>query len=118
LARRMLDEIGSPALGIVFDAANLLDPVEATPEGMVSVIAAAVAELGPRILLGHAKELTRGRLPAPAGDGLLPWDGIVEALDRAGFTGTLVIHGLDERDVGRAVRTLRSALSRIPPNSR
>jgi sugar phosphate isomerase/epimerase len=112
LARQMLDEISSPALGVVFDAANLLDPDQATADSMVSVITGAATLLAPDILLGHAKELTSGRLPVPAGDGILPWDAIVEALDRAGFTGTLVIHGLDEPDVGRAVQTLQGALRR------
>jgi sugar phosphate isomerase/epimerase len=109
-ASQMLDEIGSPALGVVFDAANLLDPDQATTDSMVSVITSAAKLLGPNILLGHAKELTRGRLPVPAGDGILPWDVIVQALDGAGFTGTMVIHGLNEPDVARAVQTLRAAL--------
>jgi sugar phosphate isomerase/epimerase len=110
LARQMLDEIGSPALGVVFDAANVLDPDQATADTMVFVITSAAELLGPNILLGHAKELTSGRLPVPAGDGILPWDVIIQALDGAGFTGTLVIHGLNEPDVARAVQTLRAAL--------
>jgi sugar phosphate isomerase/epimerase len=110
LARQMLDEIGSPALGVVFDAANVLDPDKATANTMVSVITSAAELLGPNILLSHAKELTSGRLPVPAGDGILPWDVIIKALDGAGFTGALVIHGLNEPDVARAVHTLRAAL--------
>jgi sugar phosphate isomerase/epimerase len=107
LARRMLAEIGSPALGIVFDAANLIDPAAATPASMRDVITQAVSLLGPRIVLAHAKELTIGRLPAPAGAGLLPWNVIIDSLDGAGFDGTLVIHGLSEDDVPTAVETLR-----------
>ena len=112
LARRMLDEIGSPALGIVFDAANLIDPGLATPESMRSVITGAVTLLGPDIVLAHAKELTAGRRAVPAGAGMLPWDLIIDTLDGAGFGGTLVIHGLDEADVPVAVRTLRYAMTR------
>lgn len=112
LARRMLDEIGSPALGIVFDAANLIDPDVATQESMQAVITQAVSLLGTDIVLSHAKELTVGRRPVPAGAGILPWDVIINALDRAGFDGTLVIHGLDEPDVGLAVRTLQGAMAR------
>ena len=112
LARRMLDEIGSPVLGIVFDAANLIDPDPATPESMRSVITQAVTLLGPDIVLAHAKELTAGRCPVPAGAGMLPWDLIIDALDGAGFGGTLVIHGLGEPDVPLAVRTLRHAMAR------
>jgi sugar phosphate isomerase/epimerase len=108
----MLDEIGSPALGIVFDAANLIDPDLATPESMQSVITEAVTRFGPGIVLAHAKELTAGRRPVPAGAGMLPWDVIIEALDGAGFGGTLVIHALDEPDVSLAVRTLQDAMAR------
>lgn len=50
--------------------------------------------------------------PVPAGAGMLPWDVIIDALDGAGFGGTLVIHGLAEPDVGLAVRTLQGAMAR------
>jgi sugar phosphate isomerase/epimerase len=110
LARRMLDEVSSPALDVVFDAANLIDPDQSTPDSMQSVITDAATLLGPNIVLGHAKELTSGRRPVPPGDGILPWDAIVDALDRVGFTGTLVIHGLAEAQVSRAVRTLQGVL--------
>jgi sugar phosphate isomerase/epimerase len=112
LAHRMLHEIGSPALGVVFDAANLIDPDLATPTGMQSAITQAVILLGPDIVLCHAKELTTGRRPVPAGAGMLPWDAIIDALDGVGFRGTLVIHGLEEPDVGAAVHTLQGALKR------
>jgi sugar phosphate isomerase/epimerase len=111
LARRMLDEISSPALGIVFDAANLIDPDLTTPRSMRSVITQAVTLLGPDIVLAHAKELTAGRRPVPAGAGILPWDVIIDALHGAGFGGTLVIHGLHEPDVPLAARTLRDAMA-------
>jgi sugar phosphate isomerase/epimerase len=111
-ARRMLDEIGSPALRVVFDAANLIDSDLPTPASMRSVITQAVALLGPDIVLCHAKELTVGRRPVPAGAGMLPWDIIIEALDGVGFDGTIVIHGLTESDVGTALHTLRGVLAR------
>jgi len=112
LARRMLDEIGSPVLRIAFDAANLIDPDLATPAGIRSVITQAVTLLGLDIVLCHAKELTASRRPVPAGAGMLPWDVIIMALRDADFDGTVVIHGLAEPDVGTAVRTLRDVLAR------
>ena len=115
LARRMLDEIGSPALRIVFDAANLIDPDTATPTSMRSAITEATTLLGPDLVLAHAKELTTGRRPAPPGAGLLPWNFIVAALTQAGFTGPLVIHGLPEPEVPHALRTLQAILR--PPGS-
>jgi sugar phosphate isomerase/epimerase len=114
LARRMLDEIGAPNLSVVFDAANLIDPCFATPEGMRSIITEAVGLLGPDIVLAHAKELAPDRRPMPAGAGMLPWDVIIEALCGAGFDGTVVIHGLTEPDVRTAVHTLQSVLRNEP----
>jgi sugar phosphate isomerase/epimerase len=118
LARRMLDEIGSPALRIVFDAANLIDPEVATPDSMRAVVTQAMSLLGGDIVLAHAKELTAGRRPVPPGAGILPWAFIVGALAQAGFAGTLVIHGLTEPDVGRAVRNLQPLLPDGPESTR
>jgi sugar phosphate isomerase/epimerase len=113
-ALTMLAEVDSPALGLVYDAANLLDPDHYDPATAEQAIAADITALGPHILLAHAKELTTGRAPVPAGAGLLPWNLIVELLRAAGFAGTLVTHGLDEADVPRAVRTLQAALDARP----
>ena len=59
----MLDQVGSPALKIVYDAANLLDP-----DGYDPAAAAGdhpdIATPGPHIALGHAKELIADRAPA------------------------------------------------------
>lgn len=114
LARRMLDEVFSPALGIVFDAANLLDSDTATTQTMTTTIRDAITVLGPGIALAHAKELTIGRRPVPAGAGILPWQHILDSLTDAGYRGPLIIHGLDEHDVPNAVHTLSGALAGPP----
>ncbi len=113
-ALAMLAEVESPALGVVYDAANLLDPDHYDPTAAEEAIAVDLAALSPHILLAHAKELTTGRAPVPAGAGFLPWDLIVDRLHAAGFAGTLVTHGLNEADVPRAVQTLRAALDSRP----
>ena len=107
----MLDEVGSPALGLVYDAANLLDPDGYDPTIAEQAIVADIAKLAPHILLAHAKELTAGRAPVPPGAGYLPWPLIVHELAAGGFDGTLVTHGLAEAEVPQAVATLRSALA-------
>jgi sugar phosphate isomerase/epimerase len=107
----MLDQIGSPALKIVYDAANLLDPDSYDPAAAAAAITRDIATLGPHIALGHAKELIADRAPAAPGTGLLPWPLIVQTLHEAGFDGTLVIHGLPETSVPLAVRTLEAALA-------
>ena len=106
LAVRMLDEVDNSALKIVYDAANLLDPDTFDQAEARRRISADVATLGKRIALAHAKELTAGRAPVPAGSGLLPWQHIVDELTAHGYDGALVIHGLAEAQVPLAVATL------------
>jgi sugar phosphate isomerase/epimerase len=110
----MLDQIGSPALKIIYDAANLLDPESYDPAAAAAEITRDIAILGPHIALGHAKELIADRAPAAPGTGLLPWPLIVQTLDEAGFQGTLVIHGLPETSVTLAVTTLEAAFAAAP----
>jgi len=110
----MLDQIGSPGLKIVYDAANLLDPDGYDPAAAAAAITRDIATLGPQITLGHAKELIADRAPAAPGTGLLPWPLIVQTLHDAGFDGTLVIHGLPEASVPLAVTTLEAALALAP----
>ena len=107
----MLDQIDSPALKLVYDAANLLDPDSYHPAAAAAAITNDIATLGPHIALGHAKELTAERAPVAPGEGLLPWPLIVQTLHQNGFDGTLVIHGLPEASVPLAVTTLHAALA-------
>jgi sugar phosphate isomerase/epimerase len=107
----MLDQIDSPALKIIYDAANLLDPHSYDPAAAAAAISRDIATLAPHTALGHAKELIADRAPAAPGAGLLPWPLIVQTLHEAGFDGTLVIHGLPETNVPLAVTTLEAALA-------
>jgi len=110
----MLDQIGSPALKIIYDAANLLDPDGYDPAAAAAAITRDIATLGPHIALGHAKDLIADRAPAAPGTGLLPWPLIVQTLHEAGFDGALVIHGLPETSVPLAVTSLEAALAVAP----
>jgi sugar phosphate isomerase/epimerase len=126
LGVRMREQVGSPALEFVYDAANLLDTAlfgadvydDAAFDGAAFDDAAArrqissdIAALAPNIALAHAKELAAGREQAPAGRGWLPWRHIVEELHVHGYQGAFVIHGLAEADVPVAVATLDAALA-------
>jgi sugar phosphate isomerase/epimerase len=107
----MLDQIGSPALKLIYDAANLLDPDRYDADAAASAIPRDITTLGPHIALGHAKELVAKRAPVAPGEGLLPWRLIVQKLHEAGFDGALIIHGLPETSVPLAVSTLDAALA-------
>ncbi|MFF2300095.1 sugar phosphate isomerase/epimerase family protein [Arthrobacter sp. NPDC058127] len=110
LARKMLDEINSPALKIVFDAANILDTEDLSESTTIPVIEHALMILGPDIALAHAKELVPGRHALAPGHGALPWKSILDGLANAGYTGTLVMHGLPESEVSPGVAFLRQQL--------
>jgi sugar phosphate isomerase/epimerase len=110
----MLNQIGSPVLKLVYDAANLLDPDDYDPASAAAAITRDIATLGPHIALGHAKELIADRASAAPGAGLLPWPLIVQTLHENGLDGTLVIHGLPETSVPLAVTTRDAALAAVP----
>ncbi|MBX7445949.1 MULTISPECIES: sugar phosphate isomerase/epimerase [unclassified Arthrobacter] len=110
LAHTMLDEIGSPALKIVFDAANILDTDDLSDATTAGIIDHALKTLGPDIALAHAKELVPGRRALAPGQGALPWQYILSGLSAAGYSGALVMHGLPESEVGSGVAFLRQQL--------
>src|SRR5258706_104079 len=73
-ARRLIDEMRSPRLKIIMDAANLFHPGELGR--MDEILDEAFDRLGGEVILVHAKEMSpdghAGDLPL--GDGVLDWD--------------------------------------------
>ena len=104
-ARRLLDEIDSPRLGIVLDPANLIEGIP--PDRIDAAIDDAFALLGDRIVSAHGKDRDMGGAVVPAGRGIVPWPRFLAGLQSAGYDGPLILHGLDETDVADAVRFLR-----------
>ena len=106
-ARRLLDEMKSPRLKIIMDAANLFHADE-LPR-MREILDDAFALLGRDIVLAHAKELgTDGHAgDLPLGQGALDWNYYLTQLRQANFTGPLIMHGFDERDTAGSVSYLR-----------
>jgi len=112
-ARRLLDEIGSPRLKVVIDAANLFHAGE-LPR-MSEILDQAFELLGRDIVLAHAKDLSHDGDAGheAAGTGRLDYPRYLRLLKRIGFTGSLIIHGLREDQVGTTVAFLRNLLE--PP---
>lgn len=104
-ARRILDEMQAPHLGIVLDAANLI-PAEAASR-QASILDHALGLLGGDLLLAHAKDHdASGKVVAP-GDGVIDLPGFVAGLRDAGFDGPLIGHGFEAADAARAGVVLR-----------
>jgi sugar phosphate isomerase/epimerase len=106
-ARLLLDQIGSTHLKVVMDGANLFHAGELSR--MHEILDEAFALLGADIVLAHAKDLDRdgdaGNLAA--GQGLLDYGYYLRLLQQSGYTGPLVLHGLNEAQVAGCVTFLR-----------
>ncbi|HTJ92109.1 MAG TPA: sugar phosphate isomerase/epimerase [Pararobbsia sp.] len=96
LAREVLDEIGSPTLGIVLDAANLLPPE--VHDRQADVVAQATDLLAQDLLLVHAKDVDNRGVHVPAGKGAVDLRAFVARVRGAGYDGPLVAHNFDEAD--------------------
>ena len=109
-ARRLLDELKSPRLKIIMDAANLFHPGE-LPR-MLEILDDTFELLGRDIVLAHAKELGAdghaGHLAL--GAGVLDWGRYLSRLRQAGFNGPLIMHGFGERDAAISTAFLRGKI--------
>lgn len=109
-ARRVLDELKSARLKIVFDGANLFDHEERRLDRADDVIAEAADLLGPDIALAHAKDVTADGRFVPVGQGGVPWSSFVRALREASYEDALIMHSLAESDVPGCSEKLRDLL--------
>lgn len=109
-ARRLLDELRSPAVGVVIDGANLF-PLGSLPR-MHDILSQAFDLLGPAIVLAHAKDLTHDGAAghAAAGTGLLDYPLYIHLLASLNRPIPVVLHSLSEADVPTAVALLRSLM--------
>lgn len=104
-AERLIAEVGSPRLKIVLDPANLFDVAAAdVRRGLVED---AVARLGARIAMAHAKDRRPDGAFAAAGRGVVDFPHFVATLAAAGFDGPLVTHGLDAGEAADVAAFLR-----------
>jgi sugar phosphate isomerase/epimerase len=107
-ARRILDEVASPYLGIALDAANLLSPQ--TLGKQYEVITEAASLLGSTLLLAHAKDIdAAGHVVAP-GEGAVDLLLFTKALRAAGYDDALIAHGFSEDKTAQASKQLERLL--------
>jgi sugar phosphate isomerase/epimerase len=112
-ARQLLDELRSPQLKIVMDAANLLHAGE-LPQ-MTSLFTEAFDLLGNDIVLAHAKDVIDhdGIHYVAAGKGSLDYDLYLNLLRKVGYDGALVLHTVDEPEVESSLAFVRGKLAVI-----
>jgi sugar phosphate isomerase/epimerase len=111
--RRLLDEMDSPHLKVVMDPANIFHRGELPY--MREKIDEAFSLLGEDTVIAHAKDLDRdgeaGHLAA--GQGLLDYDHYLSLLSEVDLDVPLILHGLDEEQVGGCVTFLRKKMDRM-----
>ncbi|WP_375426138.1 sugar phosphate isomerase/epimerase family protein [uncultured Friedmanniella sp.] len=117
-ARALIDQLGSPALGVVMDPANLFHRGDL--ERQAEHLRDAFALLGPDIVLAHAKDLDHdgdagGRA---AGCGLLDYRLFLAELAGCGFDGAVVLHQLSELHLaGAGVDRIGEATAHLQRNA-
>jgi sugar phosphate isomerase/epimerase len=113
IARRLLDEIETPRLKIVMDAANLLPPENLSRQR--EVIAEAVALLGADLGLVHTKDVAPSGEAVAAGRGVVDFHYFLKAIVSTRYRGPLVSHNLPERDAAFVSGFLRGVLNEVMP---
>ena len=108
-ARNLLNELRHPRLRIVIDPANLISQGCNQRE----VLDEAFALLGDSIVMAHAKDRNSDFQACAAGKGILDFDYYLRQLKQSGFTGPLVMHGLDEIDLAFSREFLRQTLVNV-----
>jgi len=106
-ARKLLDELRNPCLRIIIDPANLISPKRNQKE----VLDEAFTLLGDAIVIAHAKDRNRDFKACAAGKGILDFEYYLQGLKKIGFSGSLIMHGLEEEDVAFSRDFLRRILA-------
>jgi sugar phosphate isomerase/epimerase len=113
--RRLLDEMRSPRLKVIMDAANLFDTED--PARWLSrsedILDKAFELLGADLAHAHAKDVKESGEVVAAGKGDLNYDLYLKRLNEAGYGGPLVVHGLVEEEVGSSLAFLRRKLAEV-----
>jgi sugar phosphate isomerase/epimerase len=102
-ARRLIDDLRSPAPAVVLDPANLFE----VAEDRADIIARAVDLLADRIVMAHAKDRDASGGFVAAGTGVVDFPAFVACLKARGFVGDLVTHGLTAAEAPSVARYLR-----------
>jgi sugar phosphate isomerase/epimerase len=106
--RALIDEIRSPHLKVVIDAANVIDPEHL--DNQAEDLDRAFELLGDHIVIAHGKDLGPNDKFMAAGEGIVDYERYLALLEAIHFAGPLILHTLTEAQVESSVRYIRSKL--------
>ena len=107
-AKRLLREMRSKHLKVVFDAANLFEI--ASQKQIRYLISKGVDQLGEHIAIVHAKGKNEKGDFVAAGKGIIPFQHLMKELAQIPFAGPMVTHGLIEEEVPEVFELLSELL--------
>jgi len=106
-ARRLINELQSPRIRIILDAANLFEL--GSLERQRAIVQAGIELLADRISIAHAKDRTPDGRFTTAGKGVVDYPHYLRCLTKAGFHGPLIAHGLSAAEAPGVARFLAQA---------
>ncbi|WP_308636823.1 sugar phosphate isomerase/epimerase family protein [Paenibacillus silvisoli] len=110
-AKALLDELRSPRVKIVMDAANMYNPEHGG--SMNDLLSESFGLLGEHIALAHAKDIRMddsGSEFVASGQGAVDYRHYLRLLSAARFQGPLILHGLSEDQVPESLAYIRALL--------
>lgn len=112
-ARRLLDELQSPHLGIIMDGANVFPA--GTLDRQHEILDEAFDLLGDDIVLAHAKDIAQDGEAGheAAGTGLLDYPHYISLLAQSTYRGPLILHSLTETQTPNAVTFVRDVIATV-----
>jgi sugar phosphate isomerase/epimerase len=108
-AKRLIDEVQSDAISIVFDPANLFEV--ASLDEQQHIIAEGLERLAGYIGMAHAKDRTEDGGFTAAGQGVLDYPFFLGRLRDVGFDGPLITHGLSADEAPGVAAFLKEQLA-------
>jgi sugar phosphate isomerase/epimerase len=110
-AKQLIEDMQSPRLKIIYDAANLFEV--ATLNEQRKTISTAIDLLGDHIIMAHAKDRTPQGEFATAGTGCLDYTHYLKTLKSIGFAGPLITHGLKASEAASVALFLKRCAENI-----
>jgi sugar phosphate isomerase/epimerase len=110
-ARKLIDELNSPRIKIIFDPANLFEtePVDQQRR----IVSMAIDLLASDIVMAHAKDRSPNGNFVAAGNGVLDYQHFFSELKQNGFNGPIITHGLSAAEAPAVCAFLRRELNRV-----
>lgn len=107
-ARRLINEMRTPRIRIILDAANLFEL--GSLERQRAIVASGIELLADRISIAHAKDRTPDGRFTTAGKGVVDYPHFIRCLRSAGFNGPIIAHGLSATEAPEVAAFLDKVL--------